>query len=189
MDMKIREIEAFDLYGDGTLVLKTNLENADEQVQYAWYVKKGDRNIFKGSYQSKPFMAYKIPVLGAYTIKAFVKNKDGEKTEETITFVADRNTSPQLSAANELSVKGRPAVEHISGRFYKMSLPMELPQNALFAWYIHRNGETEPIARRMYSDSPEYVHAFQEPGEYYAKAFIVVGKAKTSLKSTLFIVK
>ena len=115
MDMKIREIEAFDLYGDGTLVLKTNLESTEERVQYAWYVKKGDRNIFKGSYQGKPFMAYKISAPGAYTIKAFVKNKDGEKTEETITFVADRNTSPQLSAAKELSVKGRPAVEHISG--------------------------------------------------------------------------
>ena len=187
--MKIRDVDVFDLYGDGTLVIKTNVEDAGEGVRYAWYVKQGKRNVFKGTYQAKPFMSYDIPAIGTYVVKAFVKNQAGEKAEKEVTFNANRRTSPLLVSAASLPLEGAPEIEHISGPFYRMSLRQNLPESARYAWYIYRKDEKEPFARQMYSESSEYVFAFQNPGEYYVKVFVTLDNAKSSLKSDLFKVE
>ena len=188
--MNIRNVDVFDLYGDGTLVIKTNAEGAGDNTRYAWYVRQGKRNIFKGAYQAEPFMSYDLPTPGDYTIKAFVKNQAGEKAEKEVAFHANRRTSPLLASDSQLQLEGGPQIEHISGPFYRMSLRDErLPEDARYAWYIYRKDEKEPFARQMYSDSSEYVFAFQDPGEYYVKVFVILDNAKNSLKSDLFTVR
>ena len=82
--MKIREIDAFDLYGDGTLVIKTNMEkdapDGGDGSRYAWHIMRKQLTIFKIPYQVRPWTAWQIPKYGEYLIKAFVKNADGERT-------------------------------------------------------------------------------------------------------------
>ena len=38
--MKIVKVEAFDLYGDGTLIVKTDLDEIGTDTRFAWYLKK-----------------------------------------------------------------------------------------------------------------------------------------------------
>ena len=125
--MKILSVDVFDLYGDGTLVFKTNVDTPeDKSVQYTWYVKKGDRTIYKGPYGTKPFMAYNIKDLGYYHITAFaLNNYIGQKDKYETLFTADRETSPMLFELKKKSAPepvsshtGRPPkVTHVAGRF------------------------------------------------------------------------
>ena len=41
--MKIVSLDLFDLFGDGTLVMKTNVDEPDSAFRYAWYIKENGR--------------------------------------------------------------------------------------------------------------------------------------------------
>ena len=187
--MKIREIEAFDLYGDGTLVIKTNMEEEEEGLRYAWHIMQNRRTIFKIPYQVRPYAVWHIPQRNSYFVKAFVKNAAGERIQEVITFTADRHTSPKLEAPEEKLLTEPPVVENISGPFYKLYLRQTFPENAQYAWYVYRVGDETPVSRQMYTNAAEYIYAFQEPGEYYVKAFILLNGIKDSVKSEILTIQ
>lgn len=179
--MKIRELELFDLFGDGTLVMKTNMDAEYENLGYAWYVEHKGKVIYKGQYQVKPFTAFQLPHLGDFKVKAFVRQKDGERVILEQTFRADHKTSPKLAESEEqVSFRVNPTAKHISGSFWQFDQEGELPENAKFAWYIYRNGEAEPITKVMYTPESRYIHNFEESGVFHAMLFVLVGNVKRS---------
>jgi len=189
--MKIKEIEAFDLYGDGTLVLKTNVEGKKNGLEYAWYIKRDGKLIFKSSYQLKDFIAFNIDKSGKYVIKAFVLENKSNKISEEIEISIDSTTSPKL-VKKQLSLMGIdivPVVEFISGPFWKMSVSGKFPKSSKFAWYIYKKGKKEPIFKQNYSLNNEYIHKFEEKGEYKAKVFAVLDENKYSMSTDWFKVK
>ena len=106
--MKILNVDVFDLYGNGTLVLKTNMDE-EKGMKYAWYVSKDGENIYKSAYQLRPFMAYEIEQWGEYEIKAFVKSKSGEKLTRKVLYISDRKTSPALEPEMPVEPEAVPA--------------------------------------------------------------------------------
>ena len=171
------------------MVLKTNMEEGEEGFRYAWHIMQNRKTIFKIPYQIRPYAAWQIPQHGRYFIKAFVKNAREEKVQETISFTADRHTSPKLETHEENPLMEPPVIEHISGPFYKMYLRQKFPESAQYAWYVYRSDEKEPVSRQMYSHSPEYIHTFREAGKYYVKVFLMLNGMKNSVKSDPFPVQ
>ncbi|MDD3164311.1 MAG: PKD domain-containing protein [Oscillospiraceae bacterium] len=186
--MEIKEIELFDLYGNGTLVMKTNVDAPTSAMRYAWYVKKDSKLIMKGVYQKEPFTACQLESRGLYTVKAFVRNGKEEKVEQTATFRATAKTSPALASAAQQtpSLTLTPKYEQISGAFWQFRAEGAFPENAEFAWYLFREGEEQPVHREMYPSAPEYTHKFEEPGRYHVKVFVKLGAQKKSADSACF---
>ncbi|MDO5558459.1 MAG: hypothetical protein Q4F95_02555 [Oscillospiraceae bacterium] len=187
--MEIREIDVFDLYGDGTLVIKTNMTGQADDLRYAWYIELNSKKIFKGSYQHNPFMSYKIDQPGKYVVKAFVKNSDQDKVQSETEFTANKKTSPALIKDEVKTFKLSPFAEHISDTFWKMDVKEKLADNAKYAWYLYRVNEQEPCIKQLYTPISEYVCSLKDPGEYYAKVFAVVDGIKHTAKTDVFLVK
>lgn len=170
--MIIKEIELFDLYGDGTLVMKTNVDTPTEDLRYTWYVKLNGQLIHKAGYQRNPFTAIHIDHLGKYVVKAFVRDANGEKVEEEVVFVANKKTSPQL-AMEETKPMIIAKADHISGAFWQFSAEGEIPENAKYAWYLYKKDVSEPIFRGAYVNTCNFVYNISESGEYLAKLFVL----------------
>ena len=188
--MNIRELELFDLFGDGTLVMKTNLDGEYENVGYTWYVEHKGKVIYKGQYQVKPFAAFRLPHQGEYKVKAFVRQKNGERLVLEQTFEANHKTSPKLAAEEEnLPLRVHPSVEHISGGFWQFGVNGSFAADAKFAWYIYQVGATEPLVKSAYAPEQTYVHKFTEAGTYRVKVFILVDGVKRSAISESFVVE
>lgn len=189
--MKIQAIDVFDLYGDGTLVMRTVMEEPKEELQYAWHIMEGRKTLFKIPYQARPFTAWQMPYRGVWTVKAFARDHETkEKIKATVDFTADRSTSPGLKAKQKHHfLKEPPTVERISGPFHKMYLDQKFPKGAQYAWYVYRTDTQDPVIKRLYQDSPEYVCAIHDPGEYFVKVFVMVNGKKDSIKSETFQVK
>lgn len=188
--MNITELELFDVTGEGFLVLKTNVDEPTADLRYAWYVKENGFFLYKGQYQRNPYVAVQLPHLGRYNITAYVRNSKGEKITKNTVFRANTKTSPFLKETdeNQLSVDP-PAVEHISGGFWRFQAFGELPEDARFAWYIYHNGESTPFVRSVYAEEPTYVHKFEESGEYSVKLFVMTENTKCSVMSDSFTVE
>ena len=189
--MKISEIEAFDVYGDGTLILKTNLSEPVEGAQYAWYLIEGEETLVKVWFQNNRYTAIKLEKTGRYTIRAYVLDKDKHKTKKEIPFVANKKTSPILAEKTgdvkpEITVT--PVVKKLSDSFWRFSVEEELPAGTQLAWYIYKEGETVPLYKQMYAKTTNYVHRFKEGGNYVLKVFAVLNNEKYTGISDVFTV-
>lgn len=187
--MKIKEIEVFDLYQDGTLVLKTNVDAPSADLRYAWYILHGAEVIFKSPYQSVSFTSYQVKEPGMYTIKGFVVDAQKNKERLAVQFLANSKTSPQLVEKMLLTLSLRLQAEWISGPFWKFTVTGEVPPNVQYAWYLYREGDKNPVHREMYSTCNEYVHQFEESGTYQFKVFVLLDDKKYSKVSDYFTVK
>lgn len=186
--MTINEVEVFDVDGDGTLVIKTNLDNTYEQTKFAWYIVFNGQTIYKSNYQRNPFISYKIEYLGTYTIKAFVKNNDEKIQSETV-FVANKRTSPHLAVRDIGSrVSIIPITESINGKIWRFDIKEPIAEDATYSWYIY-NSAGELIYKQLYTKYSEYIHSFKESGTYYAKLFVISKGIKKSAKSEEFTVE
>lgn len=183
--MEITGVELFDLYGDGTLVIKTNVDKEDENLRYAWYVSENKELIYKGKYQSKPFTALQLKHLGSYTIKAFVMDGDKNKAEFLTKFRATKRTSPKLP---QPIPQVTPSVAHISGVFWQFSVEAALEKDAKLAWYVYQENNPNPIAKLPYAKDKQTIYQFENPGNYTVKVFIVQNGEKKSFLSSLFTV-
>ncbi|MBQ3378467.1 MAG: hypothetical protein IJG50_01230 [Clostridia bacterium] len=187
--MEIKSIDAFDLFHNGTIVLKTNTEELSEGYVFAWRVinKKNDKTVFKSGYISDPFISCKIKGFGDYTITAYVLNeKNGEKISAETEFTADKNTSYALTSGYSEIAEIEPIAEHISGPFWRFSPDSEPPKDAQFAWYIYKKGDVDPMHKQMFTEFPTYEYKFTQEGTYRAKLFISFKKAKRSEFSDWF---
>lgn len=190
--MKIREIEIFDLYGDGTLVLKTNMEKASDDFRYAWNVKLNGRYILKGAYQKRAFTALQLAHLGKYEITAFVRNGAGEKVEERAEFHASLKTSPFLAVLEKENalVRVTPHIEQIDGGICQFTVQGNLPDGATCAWYVYQaENEAEPVFRSQYSEDSQCRYESEKSGDYYAKLFLILDDGqKLTFRSDVFTV-
>lgn len=188
--MNITKLEVFDLYGDGTLVLKTNVDKEANSLRYAWYVQKDKKTLYKSEYQDKPFLGYRISIPGKYKIKAFVRDiLNKEKTQIEIEFLVNRKTSPLLmEEVKKLPSSLQPVASQMYGEFWRFSVSGDLPQEAEYAWYVYQQGESKPVFRGKYSTVAEYIYKFETPGLYRVKLFTCIEKIKTSEISDWFLV-
>lgn len=183
--MEITGVELFDLYGDGTLVIKTNVDKEDENLRYAWYISENKELIYKGKYQSKPFTALQLKHLGSYTIKAFVMDGDKNKAEFLTKFRATKRTSPKLP---QPIPQVTPSATRISGAFWQFSIDAALEKDAKIAWYVYQANQPNPIARLPYARDKEVIYQFENPGNYAVKVFIIQhGEKKSFLGSTFAV--
>ena len=184
--MNITGLDLFDLYGDGTLVMKTAVDGADASTRYTWYVKQNGKTVYKGAYQRDPFTAVQLKHLGTYVVKAFVRDGEGNKQEFEATFSATRRTSPQLAQAEAFSVT--PVASHVSGGFWQFSVEESFEPESKFAWYIYQEGVSDPMVKMPYSNESKAIYKFETAGRYYFKAFVIQGGNKQSASSEVFTV-
>ncbi len=185
--MKIIEVEGFDLRGDGTIVLKTRMEDASDYMRYAWYVYYGNHLLFKSQYSNKPFMEYTITSLGTYRVKAFVLDKQTQKKAvEDVLITFDKKTSPLLFKVTEARRTWFPMATQLKGDVWKFSLRGPLPEQADFAWYVYAKEKNEPIFKGDYSTVSEYLYTFTSSGIYKIKCFCRSRIEKTSATTDWF---
>ena len=185
--MNITGLDLFDLYGDGTLVMKTAVENVDLSARYAWYVKQNGKTVYKGSYQRDPFTAVQLEHLGTYVVKAFVRDGEGNKQEFESSFSATKRTSPKLALA-EAEAFVTPVATHVSGGFWQFSVEESFEPESKFAWYIYQEGVSAPIVKMPYSHESKAFYKFETAGRYYVKAFVMQDGRKQSASSDVFTV-
>lgn len=186
--VEIIGLDLFDLYGDGTLVMKTLVDKPDPSLRYAWYVKLCGQKIFESHYQRNPFTAVRLSHLGNYLIKAFVRDGEGNKVTQEETFIANKYTSPQL-ALTDTSFTVTPVATQISGAFWQFSVEGSFAEDTKFAWYIYQEGQDDPMEKIPYSKDNNTIYQFKAPGNYYAKAFVIQDGVKRSAFSDAFTVK
>ena len=183
--MEITGIELFDLYGDGTLVIKTNVDQEEDGLRYAWYVSENKELIYKGKYQSNPFTAIQLKHLGSYNVKAFVMDGSNNKAELLVKFRATKRTSPKLPRAIP---QVTPSATHISGAFWQFSIDTALEKDAKISWYVYQENQPNPIAKLPYARDKEVIYQFENSGNYAVKVFIVQqGEKKSFLGSTFSV--
>ena len=183
--MEITGVELFDLYGDGTLVIKTNVDTEDKSLRYTWYVSENRELFYKGKYQEKPFTAIQLKHQGTYTVKAFVMDGSKNKAEFLAKFSANKHTSPKLPRPIP---QVTPSVTHLSGAFWQFSVDAQLEKDAEIAWYVYQEKKPAPIARLPYTRDKEAIYQFEIPGNYAVKVFIVQLGEKKCFLGSLFTV-
>ena len=186
--MKIATVDVLDLFGDGTLVMKTTVDEPGTAMRYAFYVKENGKNIFKSAYQTCPYMGFRLEHLGSYVIKAFARNGTEEAVHTEVSFDADKRTSPKLAKVKKPVFPVTPVVSHVSGNFWQFSLVETFVPGTKFAWYIHQEGTDTPIIKTPYTEDSKLIHQFEESGRYYVKGFVVQSGTKRSAKSGVFTV-
>lgn len=186
--VEIIGLDLFDLYGDGTLVMKTLVDKPDPSLRYAWYVKLCGQKIFESHYQRNPFTAVRLSHLGNYLIKAFVRDGEGNKVTQEETFIANKRTSPQLALLDDTDFMVTPVISNISGAFWQFSVDGSFAEDTKFAWYIYQEGQDAPMEKIPYSKSSNTIYQFKAPGNYYAKAFVIQEGVKRSGTSDPFVV-
>lgn len=186
--MNILALDVLDLFGDGTLVMKTTVDQPGEAVRYAWYVKERGRNIGKSHYQASPYMGFRLEHLGRYVIKAFVRDEQGQVITAEAEFAATKKTSPQLSQVKKAKFQVTPVISHVSGPFWKFSVSESFDGDTKYAWYVFREGEDQPFMKKLYESDSNTIHKFETPGNYYVKAFVIHNGVKCSANSEVFTV-
>ena len=186
--MKIATVDVLDLFGDGTLVMKTTVDEPGTAMRYAFYVKEYGKNIFKSAYQTCPYMGFRLEHLGSYTVKAFVRDGAGEIITKEAEFTATKKTSPKLIQVKKASFSVTPVVSHVSGVFWQFSINETFEDGSKYAWYIYQEGSDTPLEKKPYSTEDHVIHKFETPGCYYIKAFVIQRGRKSSACSEIFTV-
>lgn len=183
--MKIENIEVLDIDGKGTLIIRTHVDGEPKDPEYAWYILMDNEVLFKSCYQDKPYFSYPLKMIGNYTIKAFVRNSEGEKISETVLFKADAQTSPQLAKRPNFRVR----TQNLGQGIWKFYINEPISKKAMYAWYVYENGNPEPIFKQMFTKRSELMYAFEKDGKYFVKTFIRVSDVKQAVRSDVFRVE
>lgn len=179
--MRIVEVTCFALRNDGTLLIKTNVDHADDSYRYCFYIYKGSETLFKSPYDKKSFLMHKVEEFGKYQIKAFVRNADGtEKETMVISYIVNKSNAREL--ASEDSIEVVPAIkiliEKIKFGTVLVTASGALSDDMQFAWYIYKENTKEPVFKSKYSDQSIFSYVTTDKGRYYAKLFVKEGNKK-----------
>ena len=173
--MKIETLDCLPLRDDGTILAKIVMYRMDDNYRYSFYVYKGVERVHTQPYGEKSFLLYRAERLGTYKIKAFVRNRDGsERDSFALLYTLTKKNAPRIAhpetpeETKGLTVSARrtgdcAAAAAAGGMF---------SDEARYAWYIYRDGETEPIFKGTYDDGPEIDYSFSQPGRYWFKVFV-----------------
>lgn len=182
--MEIIHVEVFDLFGDGTLVLKTDLDNADENIRYAWYISFGKNPPEKTKYLKNNFLGWEISDPGVYKIKAWAMNiVTKEKVSKEVTFTVNRITSPVLFESFDEQKNMHVDVFHVEGAVWRITALGDLPEYADYAWYVYRDGEDNPVYKTEYAPVNEFLYEVPSNGKYRFKFFCRTENDKMSFTS------
>jgi len=186
--MTIKEIEAFDLYKDGTLMIKTNVEEKNEKLKYAWRIKKDKKKIFESNYQKQEFIIFNVDKSGEYIVEAFVIDDKLNKISKEKKISICYYTSPKLVEKELLEIKFSVSVniQFLNRLLWKINIYGQFPKNFKFAWYIYKKGKDAPIYRQMYSENLDYTHEFNEKGQYKLKLFVILNGNKYANETKWF---
>ena len=184
--MKIEEVACFALRNNGTLLIKTEVDEPDESYRYCFYIYKGSETLYKSPYDRKSFLMYKADAFGKYQIKAFVRNSDGsERDSMVISYVVNRSNARELAAEEEAQppVNITAAVEGIKDGVIMAAARGDLEEGDQFAWYVYQSGSKEPEFRGTYSSNPMFSYSAQSDGKYFVKLFLKRGERKVTARS------
>ncbi|MBR2743516.1 MAG: hypothetical protein IKD89_07995 [Clostridia bacterium] len=183
--MKIEAITCLPTKTDGTLLIKTEMDHAEEGLRYCFYVYKGSERIHKTNYSQKSFTTYRVPAYGKYQIKAFVKNEDGsEKVDETVSFVVNKSNAKDLIAAQQKEKTGIEIKDALKGEgIIVAEISGETAEGFTYAWYLYRAGEKDPVMKTPYADNKLFACKVDGEGEYFVKLFAKKGTDKFTVKS------
>ena len=189
--MKILEVTCFALRNDGTLLIKTNMDQTDDSYRYCFYIYKGSETIFKSPYDRKSFLMYKVDEFGKYQIKAFVRNSDGtEKDSMVISYIVNKSNAKELAGDEVIEIV--PAItvniEKIKDNTVLVTATGAINEDMQFAWYIYNGEEKEPVFKSKYSKEPSISYIVKENGNFYAKLFVEEGSKKYTYKSNEVII-
>ncbi len=183
--MKIEAITCLPTKTDGTLLIKTELDHAEEGARYCFYIYKGSERIHKTNYSSKSFTTYRVPAYGKYQIKAFVKNEDGsEKVDEIVSFVVNKANAKDLIAAQQKEKTGIVIKDELKDESIIVAeMTGEAAEGFTYAWYLYRAGEKDPVMKTPYTDNKLFAYRIDKEGEYFVKLFAKKGTDKFTVKS------
>ena len=184
--MKIEEITCIAVKNDGTLLIKANVDKAEESHRYAFYIYKGSQTLYKSPYDKKSFIMHKVDEFGKYQIKAFVRNADGtEKDSMVLPYVVNKSNARELVVDEIVEVlpKIKLTAQNISNNAVYAFAEGELTENMQYAWYVYNMTVKEPVYKGKYSSEPSISYMVKEHGTYYAKLFIKDGTKKYTYKS------
>ena len=184
--MKIEEVTCFALRNNGTLLIKTEVDEPDESYRYCFYIYKGSETLYKSPYDRKSFLMWKADAFGKYQIKAFVRNSDGaEKDSMVISYVVNRSNARELDTEDEdqAPVNINVSVEKLKEGVLMATASGDLPEGAQFAWYVYPAESREPEFKGNYSTNPMLTYSVKGSGNYYAKVFVKSGARKDTARS------
>ena len=98
--MQIEAVHCNAINGDGTLLLKIDVDEPEKPLQYCFYIYKGSQTLYKSGYSQKDWLEFKVDDLGKYQIKAFVRDKEsGEKYESVVSYILKPKYAWKLAEA------------------------------------------------------------------------------------------
>lgn len=186
--MRITEVTCMALKNDGTLLIKTTVDNPDDSYRYCFYIYKGSETLYKSHYDKKSFLMYKVEEFGKYQIKAFVRNSDGtERDSMVIPYVVNKSNARDISDEEIIDVIPTINVklELLKSNTVLATANGDINDTMQYAWYIYRDEEKEPIFKSKYSTEPSISYIAKENGSYYAKLFVKENAKKYTYKSEL----
>ena len=152
--MKIVDVSCIAIKDDGTILVKTIMDQEGEDVRYAYHVVKKQELLHKEPYSNNSYLLYKANEHGRYKIKAFVRSADGaEKVTKEVFYTVDNKNAPKLPNPEKpdvpkeisLSVRIEPngaLTATAKGVFHA---------DASYGWYLYEEGVSEPVQKIGYS--------------------------------------
>jgi len=183
--MKIEEVSCFALKGDGTLLIKINMDKPDDSYRYCFYIYKGSETLFKSPYDRKSFLMYKVDEFGKYQIKAFVRNANGsEKDSMVIPYVVNKDNAREL-AGDVIEVIPNATIElkKYENNMIIANVTGEFSDEVQYAWYVYYNTDKEPVFKSKYSIEASLSYIAKKKGNYLMKLFVKDNGKKFVYKS------
>lgn len=183
--MRIEDITCLPRKSDGTILIKTEVDHPQDNLEYCFYIYKGSERIYTSPYQRKNFILYTAKAYGKYQIKAFVRAADkSARTESVTSYVVTRDNAKDLQAAQIRSEMRIHLYEGLaSERVILAEVQGSREVGDHYAWYVYQVGRDEPVFKSPYSGNPMFAYQTNRPGSYYLKVFCTRKQDKWSLKS------
>ena len=186
--MTIEEINCFALRGDGTLLIKTEMDEVRAENLYCFYITDRQGKTFKAPYAKESFLLHQVEELGTYQIKAFVKDSvTGEKVISSLNYVLDGKKAWKLRKESQLA-SAQVTLELLEGLkppSLLFKVKGELPKDTEICWYVYHDSETETEYRSPYQKERSFLYQAKGRGRYMGKAFLRNEEEKVSIKSDI----
>lgn len=184
--MVIEEINCFALRGDGTLLIKAEIDEICQNHRFSFYITDEQGETYKSPYQEKSYFMHQVEALGSYRIKVFVKDiTDDKKVTASIDYVLNEKRAWKLRKETPLAT-AQVTLELLDGIKPPQLLSRvkgELPENAEVCWYFYHGKETETEYRSPYQKDRSILYQPKECGSYTAKLFIRTAGEKVTIRS------
>ena len=166
--MEIEAVHCNAINGDGTLLLKVDVDEPEKPFQYCFYIYKGSETLFKSAYKPESWLEYKAEEFGKYQIKAFVRDRETKAAvSRVVPYVLKEKYAWKLaeSKKKEPPITGMLGVEleRISPGVFRAGTALTCRR---YAWRVFQEGKETPEFSRDFSPDPVLVYAALHSGCY-----------------------